>query len=201
MPNQTAGGGLDATDQAARDLAESGDLAEAARTLIREHGPGVLGFLQAIAPSADVGEDLYGTVCERLWLNLQNLRWAHSPRTWMYAVARNLVRDIHRHPRGPVPLSQIEELQAVVASTTAEYRRTEAKSKLARLREALDPDDRTLLILRVDREMPWLDIAMVLAESDETNNQTLEQIAAKARKRFQRIKLRLRDAWSEGRSP
>jgi RNA polymerase sigma-70 factor (ECF subfamily) len=59
------------------------------------------------------------------------------------------------------------------------------QDRLARLREALEPEERTLLILRLDREMSWNEVAEVLSgEGDPVD-------AAAVRKRFERVKDRL----------
>ena len=47
---------------------------------------------------------------------------------------------------------------------------------------------RTLLVLRVDRRMPWRDIARVMADDGDD----LERLSASLRKRFERVKERLR---------
>ena len=57
--------------------------------------------------------------------------------------------------------------------------------------EALDPDDRLLLILRLDREMSWNDIADVYADEREGDDGDRRRTAAKLRKRFERIKARV----------
>jgi RNA polymerase sigma-70 factor (ECF subfamily) len=56
---------------------------------------------------------------------------------------------------------------------------------LRRLRETLDPDDQTLLSLRLDRELEWEELAVVL--SGEGTPVT----AVALRKRFERLKDRL----------
>jgi RNA polymerase sigma-70 factor (ECF subfamily) len=60
-----------------------------------------------------------------------------------------------------------------------------------RLREELDPDEQTLLVLRIDRDMAWDEIAEVIhgpgADPRERTRQT-----ASLRKRFERTKDRLR---------
>ena len=68
------------------------------------------------------------------------------------------------------------------------------------LREQLEPDDQMLLVLRVDRGMEFRDIAVALAEADAPlDAETLEREAARLRKRFERVKERLRElARSEG---
>jgi RNA polymerase sigma-70 factor, ECF subfamily len=77
--------------------------------------------------------------------------------------------------------------------------RTEIKDKVAALREQLDEEDRTILILRVDRKLAWQDIARVLAEEDISGSEATKRSAA-LRKRFERIKERLRKLAAEVRS-
>jgi len=67
------------------------------------------------------------------------------------------------------------------------------KRRLEMLREALDEDDRTLLVLRVDRRMAWRDIARVMSDVPiEDQLEDLDKLAATLRKRFERVKERLR---------
>lgn len=57
-----------------------------------------------------------------------------------------------------MPLSAAPDLAdaaEAVRTRTAEYLRTEVKDRIAKLRDSLDPEDRTLLILRVDRKLGW----------------------------------------------
>jgi RNA polymerase sigma-70 factor (ECF subfamily) len=57
--------------------------------------------------------------------------------------------------------------------------------KLVKLRDSLDPEEQTLLILRVDKAMPWEDVAEVLgADGDPVSPAAL-------RKRFERLKEKL----------
>jgi RNA polymerase sigma-70 factor (ECF subfamily) len=54
-----------------------------------------------------------------------------------------------------------------------------------RLRESLDPEEQTLLILRVDKGMAWEDVAEVLRADGEP------VAPAALRKRFERLKEKL----------
>ena len=60
-----------------------------------------------------------------------------------------------------------------------------------------DPDDQTLLILRIDRALPWIDIARVM--TDEPDEPDLSRHAAALRKRFERLKQRIRDQRASAR--
>jgi RNA polymerase sigma-70 factor (ECF subfamily) len=187
--------GTDA-ESLARRCVSAGDVTAAAKLLIEAFGPEVLGWLNAMCRSPSDADDAFAATCERLVRALPTLRREGSLRTWMYVVARNIAYDQHRRERGrnAVPLSDAPELAALVHSTTAAYRATGNKDRLRVLRDALEPEDRTLLVLRVDRELPWRDIAEILAGSDDDPEQ-LTRDAARLRKRFERVKAQLRAHW------
>jgi RNA polymerase sigma-70 factor (ECF subfamily) len=180
-------------EQELRRLAEDGRVTDAATRAIEGYGGELLGYLCAIAPSTSEAEELFAELCERLWRGLPQFRWTSSFRTWAYAIARNLVRDSHRRrKRAPIvaldDASEIAEKAIAVRTTTMMYMRTETKKRFDELRAALEEDDRTLLVLRVDRRMPWRDIARVMADDGDD----LDRLAASLRKRFERVKERLR---------
>lgn len=62
---------------------------------------------------------------------------------------------------------------------------TTSHDRLARLRSALDPEERTLLVLRLDRELSWNEVAEVLSSEGEPLD------SAAVRKRFERVKAKL----------
>ena len=184
-----------AIEEAIEARCQAGDFEAAATRAIEGYGPELLGYLYAVAPSKTDAEDLYADLCERLWKHLPSFRWQSSLRTWAYAVARNLLRSDLRARRGKrhVTLSDsaAEKLAQSIRSTTAIHLRTESKNKLDEVRAGLDPDERTLLILRVDRKLPWQDVARVFAEGD-ASSEDLSRLAASLRKRFERVKDKLR---------
>ena len=59
------------------------------------------------------------------------------------------------------------------------------------LREHLDPDDQALLVLRVDKDLPWRDISLVFLGPESSEAELVRQ-AALLRKRFERVKTKLR---------
>jgi RNA polymerase sigma-70 factor (ECF subfamily) len=66
-------------------------------------------------------------------------------------------------------------------------------TQLSRLRDQLSEDERALLIVRVDRGLSWNEIAQSMGDGDELLVGTaLTRQAAALRKRFERIKERLR---------
>jgi RNA polymerase sigma-70 factor (ECF subfamily) len=95
-----------------------------------------------------------------------------------------------------VPLSRIPEIARLadrVRTETAVHLRSEVKSQMRKLREQLPLDDQTLLILRVDKDLAWEDVATVLASTDAPlGPDELTRETARVRKRFQLVKEKLK---------
>jgi RNA polymerase sigma-70 factor (ECF subfamily) len=72
------------------------------------------------------------------------------------------------------------------------WQRTEIKDGFSAIRESLEPDDRILLTLRVDRDLPWDDVARVMLDGDDPDSETLKRECDRLRKRFQLLKTELR---------
>lgn len=186
---------VDPLDQRVRDSLADGDAAGAVTIVIDTLGGELLGYLWLAARSWGDGDELFSLLAERLWRGLPGFRFDCSLRTWCYVIARNIVRtagsrarrDHERMPLANAP-ELLERVEAIRTSTRAQVDRA-AFARLELLREALDEDDRTLLLLRVDRRMAWRDIAAVFASDGED----VDQLAARLRKRFERVKERLRE--------
>ncbi len=180
-----------------RDRATAGELQAAATAALELYGAEIFGFLHAVARDDDLAAEAFSSFSEDLWKGLPGFRWDASLRTWSYALARNalhrLRRDPRRRARHNVPLSgasQAQQLAEQLRTATLPFLRTEVKDEVRRLREALDPDDHALLVLRIDRKLSWRDIARAMPGDDEVD---LDRRAAALRKRFERAKLMLRE--------
>ena len=183
---------IDATVQA-RMVA--GDLEGATTQLVAHYGPEILGFLRAISRDDDLAGEAFAAASEQFWLCLPSFRWESGLRTWCYQLARHtlyrLRRDPRRRPHHNLPLSLADSVAGIRRTTTEPYLRTDVKEAFRTMREALDPLDHEILVLRIDRRMSWKDIARALTDEDATD--TVEQRAAAYRKRFERAKLQLRE--------
>jgi RNA polymerase sigma-70 factor (ECF subfamily) len=182
-------------DRTVRAMLESGDLDGAATRALEHYGPELYGFHRAIARDDDLASDAFALASEQLWRNLARFRWEASLRTWAYQLFRHALyqvrTDPRRRPDRNLPLSIVQSIEHIHRSMTAPYQRTEVKEGLRALREALDPLDHEILVLRLDRAMSWKDIARALADDDSQAN--LDQRAAAFRKRFERAKAQLRE--------
>ncbi len=183
-----------------RALCEKGDMNAAATMALRAYGGEIFAFLVAVLRDEAAASDAFSTFSEALWRSLPTFEWHASLRTWAYAVARNASRNARRdaarrEKRGPkASESALEDLAQAVRTETLGFLRTEKRSKLEALRDALEPEDRALLVLRVDRGLSWNELARVLAEGEAPRDDagTLRE-AARLRKRFQLLKEKLRE--------
>lgn len=181
----------EASERAIRTLCEAGDHAAATTAALRAYGVELLGFLRALAADHDLAAEAFAELGEDVWTGLPKFRWEASLRSWLYALARNALSQLRRDPRRRrernLPLSIAPEMAAVVRTVTLQIQRTEVKDEFRLLREQLDPEEHEILLLRLDRDMAWKDIARILGGDDD-----LDARAAALRKRFERAKQRLK---------
>ncbi len=167
---------------------------DATAVLLRGHGPEILGVLVSMVGDDSLAADAYSLFCERLWRGLPKFRFECACRTWAYTIARRSLYDVLRKRRAaaeiPVSPSGLPEIVQLAASSTAPHLRTTNKHELDTLRATLSRDDQLLLVLRVDKQMAWSDVALVLGDDEQTPEQ-LASACVLLRKRFSRIKARL----------
>lgn len=186
-------------ENAIRIRFDAGDLRGAITVAIDGYGGELFGFLVGLTRDRDKAGDVFGATCERLWRGLPSFRWDGPFRVWAYTVARNeFLRSLRRRAGegSRIPLSELASaLVEQVRTTTPAYRKPAVQDAFARIREQLDPDDHILLGLRIDREMSWPEIARVLGSAAAE----IERDAATLRKRFERLKQKLRELTHEAR--
>lgn len=171
----------------------------AAALVIEGYGPELLGFLVAQLHDQVRAEEVFSEFCEDFWKGLPQFQWRCSIRTWCYAVLRN---SLHRQQRAehrqrvrqkPLDTDGLAQVIDRARTETRPYLKTQTKVAIRRLRERLTDDERALLILRVDRNMSWNDLAHVWFGHDaHPTAAQLHAEAAKLRKRFERVKQKLR---------
>ena len=185
---------------AMRAAFDAGDMRSATEAALKAYGPEILSLLRAMHRSSADGDDAFSLFAERLFLTMDRFKWECSMRTWAYVLARRASADIRRSEKArraaPISDASISALVVRLRTATASWLADEKKEAFAKLRDELPEEDRELLVLRVDREMEWNDLARVFLD-DEPSEVALKREAARLRKRFQLVKERLR---SEGRA-
>jgi RNA polymerase sigma-70 factor, ECF subfamily len=173
-------------EQNIRDHLDRGDLTAAATVAMRGYGPEVLGYLLALRDNPEDAREIFSAFSEDLWKGLGAFRGEASFRTWAYALAWHAAcrfeRQSYRKRVRRLATTESSKLVLEVESQT----RVERQGLVTRLRQQMTPEERTLLVLRIDRALSWDDVARVMSQPDRPLT------ADAVKKRFERIKARLR---------
>jgi RNA polymerase sigma-70 factor, ECF subfamily len=188
-------------EQDIHGLCRQGDLAGAVERALEGYGQEIMRLMASVLHDYERSRDAFSLFSENLLRGLSGFRWESSFRTWAYRLARNACYQVMHAPAGreqPVTTSQLPDEAIKPRSETRPWQRTSVKERFRALRESLDPQERMLLLLRVDQRLSWEDVARIMAEGDEPlANAELKRKAAALRQQFQRIKTHLRSMAEE----
>jgi RNA polymerase sigma-70 factor (ECF subfamily) len=174
-------------------LLREGRRDEAATRALAAYGGEVGGFLANVLGSESDALEVMSQVTEDFWRGLPEFQAQCSVRTWLYVLAKNAAARFRRSPwnRRRTGDAHLDNLVDEVRAQSQPWLRTSVKDRFRALRESLDDDDRALLVLRVDRDLPWKEIALVTL-GVSPDGAALERESERLRKRFQLLKDELR---------
>lgn len=162
---------------------------------LEAYGAELHGFLVHTLGNRSAASEVFSQTVETFWRGLPRFAARCGVCTWLYLLAKHAAANYRRSPWNGARRTGVTNLDTVVdrvRSQTAPWQRTDVKDKWRALRDALEPEDRALLALRVDRELPWADIACVTLGEAEPGPAELARETARLRKRFQLLKQQLR---------
>lgn len=184
---------------------DSGRLQDAATAVLSVYGDEILSFIHSRLRDRVDSDEAFAMFAEDLWNGLPSFGWRSSVRTWAYTLARNATiryaSTSDRRVARNLPLScpgAVAALVARVRETTECYKRTAVKDHFGVLREQLDLEDQTLLILRIDRNLSWRELAQTLSGRVDLDEAEIERESARLRKAFERVKREIKRL-SEGK--
>jgi RNA polymerase sigma-70 factor (ECF subfamily) len=183
-----------------RAACRAGDKKEAATALLEGYGQELLGFLIGHLRDREAAGEVFSQFTEDLWRGLDGFRWQCSARVWSYTLVRNAAtrygKEAQRRRGRQVPLSRagpLSEIAEKIRTATLTADRTDTRSRMAKLRESLRPEDETLLLLRVNRKLGWKEIAQVMFhEGESAESDVLTKEAVRLRQRYTALKEKLR---------
>jgi RNA polymerase sigma-70 factor (ECF subfamily) len=154
------------------------------------YGAEVFGFVSGVIDDPTAARNIYLRFAERLWRHLGLFRWHCSLRTWCYALARlEIARHRAEAPRPSVPDSspgspgRAHGVDSLGAWTTGG---PTLRGGIDLLRAELAPEEREILILRVDRGFSWREVA--LTTMDEAPEGDIQRESERLAVRFAAIK-------------
>jgi RNA polymerase sigma-70 factor (ECF subfamily) len=167
---------------------EAGDIDEACTIAVKGYGPQILGYLRAVVRDTEDAGEVFSQFAEDLWRGLRGFRGESSVRVWAYKLAwhaaSRFARDPYRRRAEPLPSTLASRLAASLL-TTSQPALDQRSAEVERLRRHLGPEEQTLLILRIDRQLSWREVAQVMADDGNPVDE------ATLRKRYERLKAKL----------
>jgi RNA polymerase sigma-70 factor (ECF subfamily) len=136
--------------------------------LYNEHAQGLFGYLAYRTGDRILAEDLVADTFERVLTS----RSRFDPRrgkqkTWIYAIAMNLLRDTTR--RRQTEERALEHVAVGAGPDTAfPHDALDDRDELKRAMECLSPEERDVVALRFGADMPVKEIASAIGESMTT---------------------------------
>jgi len=186
----------DRLEQDIQELCRHGDTGRAVERALQGYGVEIMRLIASVMHHPEQANDAFSLFCENLLKGLPGFRWESSFRTWAYRLARNACYQLMHAPAAretPVTSSLLPEQPAPPRSDTQPWQRTSVKERFRALRDSLEPEERMILMFRVDQRLPWTEVARVMWDEDEPpTDAALNRKATSLRQQFQRIKTHLR---------
>ncbi|HEY0255258.1 MAG TPA: sigma-70 family RNA polymerase sigma factor, partial [Kofleriaceae bacterium] len=160
----------DELDAKVRAYVARGQADRATEKILREYGDELARYLRSQVASEADAQEAFSRMSEELWKSLARFDGRCSVRTWCYMLARHsaiYIRTLPRHQREQL-VSSVPSVQQAATEmfSNSLVERAHEQEVYTEAKEALEPDDRTLLVLRIDRNLSWREIAVVLLGED-----------------------------------
>jgi RNA polymerase sigma-70 factor, ECF subfamily len=149
------------TDHELASAYRAGD-ERAAAELVRRHAPAVGRFLYSSGAARDEIDDLVQEALFRAFRRLDGWRGEASFRSWLFAIAGNVLRDEFRRRKGRQVLSLEDRDLPDHADPHADLAATEAEERLRRGIGGLPRLQREVFLLRTQQGSSYAEIAVVL---------------------------------------
>ena|SRR5579859_4439520 len=142
----------------------SGDLDMMGLLFQRYHRP-LYGFLFHMTQEREASEDMMQNVFYRMLRSRHTFTGEGEFRTWMYHLARNVLKDHFRQTRRKGNHYEIGEYEERLSAGVAADEQVERKLEIKALERALghlSPESREVLVLSRFQELKYAEIAQVL---------------------------------------
>lgn len=167
LEGEAAGG----AERALVARARAGDV-EALRSIYDRHAPAVRRFLQGLLGDVAAADDGLQETFARAFRRLATLDELDRPGPWLFGIARNVAYELKRGrrrdagaPGGPAGARGAGDEPAEGRTPEDELLGREAARAVGRALEGLTDDRRAALLLRVDHELAYDEIARLMGWS------------------------------------
>ena len=159
------------------------------------HGHHIYAWLRGVMKDDHDADEVFNEFFLAVFEDIGSYRGDGPLKSWLYRVARNTAHTFwrNRNQRREVPLGVDDEVIQKARTSTKEWKKSTVKDAFQLLRLELSEEEQTLLILRVDRDMDWEDVARVFIDVNEsTPSDALPKEVNRLKQQFSRVKKKLK---------
>ena len=139
----------------------------AVEAALKAYGSEIYGVVFRIMGDETAADDVWSMFLEKLWKGIRTFKERGKFRAWAYRVARNACNEYRRNPTRRkfrrFFTGELSKLEGKIRSSTKTYEKTTVRQKLWELVDRLKPDDKLLMILKVDKGLSYTEIAEVFS--------------------------------------
>ena len=125
------------------------------------YGDAIFSFCLVKVSNVELAEDMTQEVFMRYWQYLRDGKAMSNTRSFLYTIANNLAKDWYKKKKAD-SLEQHLETKPDPADTSANPEVLASHAEVLEAIEGMEPDDKTVLLLRYVEELPPREIATIL---------------------------------------
>jgi RNA polymerase sigma-70 factor (ECF subfamily) len=132
----------------------------------------------------ELAEDLTSEVFMKALEKFHTYQEEKNFQSWIYAIAHNHLIDHFRKDKPTVDIEPLENLLETDTDPKSSLLKRVAAEQVEELLSSLDDEEREILLLRYQQDLPMLDIADIVGKPDSTVRVIIHRALAKLRKRY-----------------
>jgi RNA polymerase sigma-70 factor (ECF subfamily) len=149
-------------------------------TLYRRYVERIYAYLYCFTYDAHEAEDMTSQTFLSAWKGLRHYREQGTFAAWLFHIARNKARDLHRQKHPQITLDDVGDLPAEL-DQAAGFEKEETLRRVILLIERLDPEQIDLLRLRFSAGLSYAEIGSVLGRSTAATKMLFHRLFQKLR--------------------
>jgi RNA polymerase sigma-70 factor (ECF subfamily) len=134
--------------------------------------------------SRELAEDLTSEVFMKALEKFDSYKRDSSFQSWIYAIAHNHLVDHFRKDRQTVDLEHVENILESDGDAKSSLTKRVASEEVQELLTYLSDEEREIVLLRYQQELPMQDIADIVGMPDSTVRVVIHRALAKLKKRY-----------------
>lgn len=168
--------------------AKNGD-EDAFHLIFNRYGRPVLSFINNQVGNRELAEELAQETFVRAYRNLGGLRDDHRLSTWLFGIARNVVRESYRRNRKEEMKVGLDEpcslkLESQVVQPEGAILDRELNGEISKALQSLDEDKRVVFSLKIFHELSYEEISAITGHSVGKLKTDLHRARLEMRKRI-----------------